>query len=180
MRAMPALRGLRGSVVGLSAAGLGMAGHVMAGGALATGPVVALATGGLVLLGIAMSGRPWTLPSLLTVLVGAQLVLHVLLAGAAHEHPMAGMSHDGLAPGIAMTSAHLVAAVLAALVLRRGERWCRGLVELIGRPVRAVQVAGLPLLRFRQLPLRPCPPGPMTQHLATSLSRRGPPALSPA
>ena len=178
MRTMPALRGLRGSVVGLSAAGLGIAGHAMAGGVLPGGTQMALVTAGLVLLGIAMSRRPWGLPSLLTVLIGAQVALHVVLADTAHAHSMAGMSHQGLAAGLLMTFAHLVAATVTALLLRQGERWCQALVELLGRSVRAVRVAVLPLLRFRQLPVRPAPASPVTRHLAHSLSRRGPPLFS--
>jgi hypothetical protein len=180
MRGMPALRGLRGSVVGLSAAGLGVLGHTMAGGALPSVSVVALVTAGLVLLGVAMSDRLWGLPSLLSVLLGAQLVLHVVLASSARaEMPaMPGMSHQGTVPGLAMTAVHVGAAVVAAALLRRGELWCQSLLHVLGRPVRAVLLAALPVPR----PPRPTAhPAPATGHhlqLSHSLSRRGPPAPS--
>ena len=183
MRDMPVrrgLRGLRGSVVGLSAAGLGLVGHTMAGGALPSAGVVALASAGLVLLGIAMSGREWGLPSLLTVLVGAQLAFHVVLAGGAQAqmHAMPGMSQPGMVPGVAMTGTHVAVAVVAALLLRRGELWCHALVELLGRPVRAIALVVVPLPRLRRLPAHAAPLGAPSRHLADSLSSRGPPALS--
>jgi hypothetical protein len=179
---MPALRGLRGSVVGLSAAVLGLLGHAMAGGALPSTTVVVLATGGLVLLGVSMSGRTWGLPSLLTVLVGAQLGLHVTLAGSAPQQmdAMPGMAHQGVVPGLAMTGVHLGAAVVAAALLRRGERWCCALVDLLGRPLRAIALVVLPVPRPRPLSAHPAPAGSRTRHLSPGLSRRGPPALSPA
>jgi hypothetical protein len=160
----------------------------MAGGALPSAPVVALATGVLVLLGVAMSGREWRLPSLLIVLVGAQLALHVALAGGAEaqSHAMPGMSHAGMAdmgtlPGLTMSAMHVGAAVLAAVLLRRGEQWCLSLVDLLGRPVRAIRMVVVPLPRQRRLPVQAPPPsGARTRHLSPSLSRRGPPALSPA
>jgi hypothetical protein len=190
MRDMPArlgpsgLRGLRGSVVGLSAAGLGLLGHTMAGGALPSAGVVTLATAGLVLLGVAMSGREWGLPSLLTVLVGAQLAFHVVLAGGAQVQArsqmsaMPGMSHEGTVPGIVMTGVHVAVAVVAAVLLRRGELWCQALLELLGRPVRAVALVVVPLPRQRRLPAHVAPLASLVEHLADSLSRRGPPALS--
>lgn len=190
MQDMPALRGLRGSVVGLSAAGLGLAGHTMAGGPLPSVPVVALATAALVLLGVTMSDRTWGLPSLLTVLVGAQLGFHVVLAGSAQAQAQApvhasmdampGMSHTGTVPGLAMTAAHLGAALLAAGLLRRGEQWCQALVALVCAPVRAIALTTLPLPRTRLLSAHPAPAQARTRHLSPSHSRRGPPALSPA
>jgi hypothetical protein len=177
---MLALRGLRGSVVGLSAAGLGLLGHTMAGGALPSVPVVALATAGLVLLGIAMSDRQWGLPSLLTVLVGAQLGFHLVLAGGAgaQMQAMPGMSHQGMVPGLTMTAAHVAAAAVAAIVLRRGELWCHALVELMSRPVRAIALAVVPLPRLRPVPIHAAAGGTSQLHLSDSLSRRGPPSLS--
>jgi hypothetical protein len=178
MRRMPALRGLRGSVVGLSAAGLGVAGHAMAGGMLPSGPMLAVATAGLVLLGVAMSARAWGLPSLLTVLVGAQLAFHVAMAGTSHAHAMAGMSHQGTVPGLEMAGAHLLAAVITAVLLLRGERWCEALIELLRRPLRAVLLTILPVLRPREISIHTADTTYVICHLAHSVSRRGPPALS--
>lgn len=180
MRDMLALRGLRGSVVGLSAAGLGVLGHSMAGGALPSLSVVAAATAGLVLLGVAMSDREWGLPSLLSVLLGAQLALHVVLASGARAKMagMPGMSHQGTVPGLAMTAVHVGAAVLAAALLRRGELWCQSLVHVLGRPLRAVLLVALPVPRPVLATAHPAPAGGHHLHLAHSLSRRGPPALS--
>jgi hypothetical protein len=176
---MPALRGLRGSVVGLSASGLGTLGHGMAGGMLPSAPVMALATSSLVALGVALSGRPWGLASLVAVLFGSQLALHVVLAGTADGQAMEGMSGDAV-PGASMTGAHLGAAVATAVVLRRGEQWCQALVGLLARPLRAVALTVLPLPLRRRLPVRGPARVPVRTRLASSLSRRGPPVLSPA
>ena len=178
MLGMPALRGLRGSVVGLSAAGLGIVGHAAAGGMLPSAPVTALATGCLVLLGIAMSSRPWDLPSLLAVLVGAQLALHVALAGGAPGHGMTGMPHQVVVPGSLMLAAHLAAAGATALLLRRGERWLLALVDLLRRPLQAVSLSLADLPRQAHPAVRhPAPVLAVTQ-LRHSVSRRGPPLSS--
>jgi hypothetical protein len=184
MPSMPALRGLRGSVVGLSACGLGLAGHAMAGGALPSPLTLAAVTAGFVVLGVAMSSRTWTLPSLLAVLVGAQALLHVLLAGSAQAHAMAAMpgmtATHGMAPDASMAAAHLVAAALAAVLLRRGELWCQSLVELLSRPLRAISLPALPAPLRRSLVTFSADTAPVSPLLVHSLSRRGPPALSPA
>lgn len=155
----------------------------MAGGALPSLSVVAAATAGLVLLGVAMSDREWGLPSLLSVLLGAQLGLHVVLASGARAEMstmagMPGMSHQGTVPGLAMTAVHVGAAVLAAALLRRGELWCQALVHVLGRPLRAVLLVALPVPRPVLATAHPAPASGHRLHLAHSLSRRGPPALS--
>ena len=178
MRDMPALRGLRGSVVGLSASGLGIVGHAAAGGMLPSATVMAVATGCLVLLGIAMSGRTWELPSLLSVLVGAQLVLHVVLAGGSTGHEMAAMSHELVVPGPLMVAAHLGSAGVAALLLRGGERWLLALVDLVRRPLQAGSLSVADLPRPARPALHHSARVPVVSLLLHSVSRRGPPASS--
>ena len=164
--------------MGLTASGLGIVGHAAAGGMLPSATVMAAATGCLVLLGIAMSGRTWELSSLMSVLIGAQLALHVVLADAAHAHTMAGMSDGGPASGIAMTGAHVTAAVVSALLLRRGERWLLALVDLLRRPLRAAAMSVRPVPRPGQLSVPTTWLGRSTSVLADCLSRRGPPLPS--
>jgi len=176
---MPALRGLRGSVVGLSASGLGIVGHAAAGGMLPSAPTMAAATGSLVLLGIAMSSRSWELPSLLAVLVGAQLALHVVLAGSgSHAHGMAGMSPALAVPGSLMLTAHLAAAGATALLLRRGERWLLALVDLLRRPLHAARLSVVDLPRQARQDARHAAPAVTVSDLLPGLYRRGPPLSS--
>ncbi len=163
--------------MGLSASGLGIVGHAAAGGMLPSATVMGVATGCLVLLGIAMSGRTWDLPSLLTVLVGAQLALHVVLAGGSAGHQMAAMSHDLVVPGPLMLAAHLGAAGAAALLLRGGERWLLALVDLLRRPLRAGTLSVPDLPRTSRPAVQHPALAPVVSLLMHSVSRRGPPLL---
>jgi hypothetical protein len=176
-----ALRLARGSAVGATAMGLALAGHVASGG---SAPASTTAVGLLALSvagSVALSGRRWTLAPLLTMLLGVQVVFHVAFGDHPSAAGMADHQHGAHSLSASMVLAHLLAAVAAALLLRRGESWCWRLVALLGRPVHVARVFGarpvatygvqtwrlvdgsLPVLRSRQL--------------ADAQPRRGPPAL---
>lgn len=180
---------LRGSVVGLSATGLALLGHVVGGGALPPGvPLAVLGSAG-VLVSVALSGRRWTLAPLLTVLLGSQVAAHVLLdsahpasavpAGGAGAHRHALVDH-AMSPGASLTmlAGHVAATALTALLLRRGEAWCWRLAALVAAPVRAARLLTGPVPASDMPSLR----GPVDRTLAifstllaTSQPRRGPP-----
>lgn len=142
-----AARWLRGTTVALAATGLGLVGHVAGGGSvLPTRPLLVLFAA-LVAGSVALSGRRWTLNPLLAVLLGTQVVFHVAFAGATHH--LAGLDHQMMGahnPSWRMTGAHVAAAVLTALLLRRGETWCWQLAALVTRPVRAARLLTSPSL----------------------------------
>jgi hypothetical protein len=173
-----ALRVLRGTAVGATAMGLALAGHVAGGGSLpalrTSFAVFSLAAAG----SIALSGRRWTLAELVTVLLGVQVFFHVafgnhaMLSGA-HSHAAHGLS-------VSMVTAHLLAAFVAALVLRRGESWCWQLMAFLRRPVQAVRAFGtvsVPDLVVTSLRAGDGPRSLRSLMLADVQPRRGPPAL---
>ncbi len=149
------------------------------------------------LVSVALSGHRWRMPSLLTVLLGAQVAMHVCFADmpqamhSAHAGhgdmgaSMTAFSHAAMSESGAAHSAtlmvvsHVVAALLTAMLLRRGEDWCWALVELLTRPLMLLAAAEVP---------PPTPPrrrpGPSLTGatrlllLADSQSRRGPPCLA--
>lgn len=175
-----ALRWLRGATVGLVATGLALAGHALGGGAApAAGPLSMIALAA-VLGSVALSGQRWSATALLGVLLGVQLAAHVVFAaGAAAAVPM---HHAPLAVhGLPMLAGHLAAAVLTALLLRRGETWCWRVTGLLSRPVRATRALDVPVMPWRPASgrriadrvavLRSC-------RLAWAQPRRGPPAVA--
>lgn len=176
-----AMRLLRGTTVGTTAMGLALAGHLVGGGSLPTSTtwvaVFALAVAG----GVALSGRRWTLPELLTLLLGVQVVFHV--AFGRHVMGSGAVGHNHAVPSMSssMLMGHLLAALGAALVLRRGESWCWRLAALLGRPVLVVRAfddlavpdVGLGSTRTGESRL----PWLRSLLLADAQPRRGPPAL---
>jgi hypothetical protein len=176
-----ALRLARGAAVGTTAMGLALAGHVARGGALPTpttaGALLALSVAG----SVALSGRRWTASALLTVLLGVQVVFHIAFgehraaAGVTdHQHVASGLS-------VSMVLAHVLAAMTAALLLRRGESWCWRLVALLSRPVHVARVFGSPAIPATLARPVPSADGPLpvlrSLQLADAHPRRGPPAL---
>jgi hypothetical protein len=119
-----ATRWVRGATVGWIASALSVGGHVLgAGGAPGLLPLTGL-TSAAVLAAVALSGVRWRVASLLALLLGTQVVFHVVLA-AAHAHPAvpAHSTHLAAAPGSVsgrMLALHLAAAVVTALLLRCG------------------------------------------------------------
>jgi hypothetical protein len=135
-----ALRVLRGTAVGATAMGLALAGHVSGGGSLPTLPasfaLLSLAATG----SIALSGRRWTFAELLTLLLGAQVFFHVAFGN--HATSVGAHSHAAHSLSFSMVAAHTLAAVAAALVLRRAETWCWQVTAFLGRPVQVVRAFG--------------------------------------
>jgi hypothetical protein len=172
---------VRSAVVALSAVGLALLGHLAAGGstpALGTLTVPVLV---LLLVSYGLSGRRWTVGPLVAVLLGAQGFFHVAFADAA-THGHGGFAGAGSpAPGhpaLPMLAGHVGAALLAALLLRRGEDWLWGLVALLALAWRTARIAAprpVPATRTLARSL----PGevPAALHLLEdAVARRGPPA----
>jgi hypothetical protein len=137
---------VRAAVVGLSASGLALLGHLAAGGTTPAPGQLVLVVLAVLVVSLTLSARRWTVGPLLAVLLGSQALFHVAFssAGAAHVH---GGQHVAVAssmpghPGLLMLVGHGVAALLTALLLRRGEDWLWGLVALLARACRVVRVA---------------------------------------
>ena len=161
------LRWARGSCVGLAATGLAGAGHALAGGLLPGAGHLGTLLAGSVVTAVALSGRRWQLPSLLSVLLGAQVVLHYGFAHGAHH------AHGSPA---AMVSAHVTAALLTSLLLRRGEDWCWSLVDLLTRAWRTVRLLLPPVPAPRRTGCPTTVTPSVEDRLSACLPRRGPPA----
>jgi hypothetical protein len=122
-------RWLRGSVVGLSATALAIAGHALEGAPAPAVPVIAGIAFAAVLVSVVLSRVRWGLGSLLVVLTASQLVFHLALAGGVAD---TGASWSVLA-------AHSAAALLTAVVLHRGEDACWRVADSLARPARALR-----------------------------------------
>jgi hypothetical protein len=101
---------------------------------------------GLSASGLALSARRWTVGPLLAVLLGSQVLFHVAFSGAgtAHVHVGQHVTSESAMPGhpwLLMLVGHGVAALLTALLLRRGEDWLWGLMALLARAWRVVHAA---------------------------------------
>jgi hypothetical protein len=160
--------------------GLSVGGHVVAGGSLPASATAVTLLGLAVAGSVALSGRRWTVSSLVSVLLGVQVVCHVALAGHAAGHLATG-SHAAHGVSASMVVAHVLAALVTAALLSRGESWCWRLVALLSRPV---HVARLFTARTpRALGARSLPPavGSLAVQrcllLVDAQPRRGPPAL---
>jgi hypothetical protein len=144
--AVGVLRSVRAAVVALSASGLALLGHLAAGGATPPPGQLVLAVLAVLVVSLPLSARRWTVGPLLAVLLGSQAVFHVAFSGAsaAHvhgaPHVTSGSAMSGH-PWLLMLVGHGVAALLTALLLRRGEDWLWGLMALLARAWRVVSVA---------------------------------------
>jgi hypothetical protein len=137
---------VRGTIVGLCAVLLGAGGHALVSGMTPSSSSLAVVTVVAVVVGVAMSGHRWRLPSLFAVLCGTQLVFHVVMSRGAddsmkamHQQTPAGLSQHP----VMMVGAHVVAALVSAALLERGEQWCWQLVELLTRPLRVTTLVPL-------------------------------------
>ena len=180
--AVGVLRSVRAAVVGLSASGLALLGHLAAGGTAPPPGQLVLAVVAVLVVSLALSARRWTIGPLLAVLLGSQAVFHVAFSGAGATHVHGGqheMSSPAMPghPWLVMLVWHGVAALLTALLLRRGEDWLRGLVALLTRAWLVVRVAAEePVVahRTRAMP-RPGDVGLVLDLLEHAVARRGPP-----
>ena len=175
------LRVARGAVVGATAMGLSVGGHILAGGALPA-PATAAA-----LLGRhgggqhrperpALDGLPRWCPCCSVSRSSATWRWPAIRRGhlANHRHAAHGVSAS-------MVAAHVLAALVTAVLLSRGESWCWRLVALLSRPV---HVAALLTARTPQAFGAPSPapavgslPVLRSLLLGDAQPRRGPPAL---
>jgi hypothetical protein len=155
--------------------------------------------GGVLAVTLVLAGHERSLPTILGGLLGGQFVLHSLYAaatGPALPAPDAGSAgHHVIAEapghesGLAMTLAHVAAAVVSAWWLRRGERaaWslARRIADLADRPVRVLLAlfAGFePAAAPPRISLIPAVGETSTVGLVLRhvVVRRGPPARSRA
>ena len=124
-------RWLRGSAVGLCATALATAGHALEGGPAPALPVTAGLALVAVLVSVALSRVRWGLGSLLLVLLVAQLVFHVALSGGVAD----------IGASWSMVMGHAAAALMTAVLLRRGPDACWRVAYIVTRPARALRAA---------------------------------------
>ena len=141
-----------------------------------------LAVLAVLVVSLALSARRWTVGPLLAVLLGSQALFHVAFsgAGAAHVHDGQHMMSATAMPGhpwLLMLVGHGVAALLTALLLRRGEDWLWDLVALLARAWRVVRIASdepVAVDRSRAMPRSGDVPA-VLDLLEHAVARRGPP-----
>jgi hypothetical protein len=181
------LRSVRAAVVGLSASGLALLGHLAAGGTSPPPGQLVLVVLAVLVVSRALSARRWTIGPLLAVLLGSQALFHVAFsgAGAGHVHGGQKVAGESAMPGhsgVLMLVGHGVAALLTALLLRRGEDWLWGLVALLARAWRVVRVAAeepVAAARSRAMPRSSDVPA-VLDLLEHAVAPRGPPEPMPA
>lgn len=157
---------VRGVATGLLTAALAVAAHGAGGGLLPNGATMALlavlaSTAGAVAVTIPRANAPRHLFGVLAI---GQLLAHVLLSAAGHQH--AGTS------GVAMLAAHVLAVVAGAALIGAGDRLWRALSCAVRAAVRVgsrVTVLATAVVHPADQPLR------SALLLAASMSHRGPP-----
>jgi hypothetical protein len=161
--------------------GLAVGGHIAGGGQLPTSAsavaLLCLSVAGCV----ALSGRRWTTASLVTVLLGVQVVFHIALARHESAASMAHLDHSAHSVSATMVVAHVLAACVTAVLLSSGEAWCWRLVALLSRPVQALRWFDSRAVPITGVRLLPSPEGrlPVLRSLllADAQPHRGPPSL---
>lgn len=180
MPAAPVFRLARAVVFAAVCVALGAVGHMLA--SHASVPLMAVVAGfaGIAVVAVVLAGHERSLTTILIGLLGGQFALHALFAAAQHGQSPHGPLSSGTAHGgYAMTLAHVVAAVVSAWWLRRGERaiWglARKIVATAGRRLRVLLVPP-PMGPLVRLPVpASATPGRRVQVLRYVVSRRGPP-----
>lgn len=171
-------RHARALALALASFGLGLAGHLEAGGHATSGVGLAFAAGWCALSGWSYSRSRLSGGQVGGVLLANQVVMHLALAigsasamtsvvnadcsqadGVMTMAPIAGTGSPAAAmqmlPSGWMLLAHLLATVFAAGAIVLVEAVCLGLVTLARRFDRIVAVAGRPPLLLRRRPLPP-------------------------
>lgn len=176
-------RVLRAAAFAVVCLGLGLGAHVLAQG-MPDAESIGLGLAAGFAAAVPLSGRERTLGTILPLLAGVQVVLHLLFAMAPDAlvggHPAWHEHGGGLTPSVGMLVAHAWAAGLTAIWLARGEaalwRLLRGLavrlIRLLTGPALPGYVAPVRMRTDRARPLRSATP----RHV---ISRRGPP-ITPA
>lgn len=180
----------RGFFVGLAVIAIAVVGHVLAGGTADVRSlkfvVLALAA---VPVAVRLSSREWTTWRLITVLATAQVIIHVALQvrlfAASDMTSMPGMhgmnmTADGpFSPQSTMFFAHVIAVVITALILRRGEDLVLGIRTRLASTF-AVRFGSVRLPALRPLLVRAVARPESLRHLpvlAGAVTRRGPPLM---
>jgi hypothetical protein len=191
-RALRRARLLRGLVVSASGGGLGIGGHLLAGGPLPLSPglllLLAVAAGACTML----SDRQWSFWRLLLALGGVQVLVHeamgLQMGGGMGTGQSAGhLGAGGVASsasvgsnGWVMLAAHAGAAVATAWLLRQGEALFWRLLERL-RPRRRWPTTTSPVgLALPAAASTGPSPARLLLCLAGCLARRGPPSLTAA
>jgi hypothetical protein len=115
-------------------------GHVLAGGAAVTAPALLIGVAGAFVLAAVLSGRERGPEVIIGATAAAQILLHELFATSAPPSALQTDHVHGGMPGVGMTVAHLVLAVVSGWWLYRGESAFWLMVRLWG-------MAPLPKLR---------------------------------
>ncbi|MER6946754.1 hypothetical protein ABT294_22240 [Nonomuraea sp. NPDC000554] len=115
-------------------------GHALAGGAPVTAPTLFAGVVAAFVLAFVLSGRERGPEVIIGVTAGAQILLHELFSRTAPISVASAEHTHGGTPGVGMTVAHLVVAVLSGWWLHRGESAFWLMVRLWG-------MAPLPKLR---------------------------------
>ena len=206
----PLLRLGRAGVFSAVCVALAAAGHAVVSDAPVAFWALTVGFAGLMALSVTLAGHERAFPTILGGLLGGQFMLHALFSATGPEPPApaplpvpgsGGSGGPGAVdadhhltalgahqPGLSMMLAHYVAALLAALWLRRGERavWTltRQVAALAGRPARALLTAAArttSIIGPVRVPVTATvtvrPAGRMLRH---ALLRRGPPLRSTA
>lgn len=168
-------------------------GHSLTSPAAVPGWAIIVGFAGLLVVAGVLAGHERSLATIMGGLLGGQFVLHSLFANASapvEHHVQTDMAAPAHGSGPGMTLAHVVAAVISAWWLRRGERtaWAltRRLAAQVGRPVRdllaVLLAAAEPVAPPVRTPMRraPVPIGPTGRVLRHEVVRRGPPHRSRA
>jgi hypothetical protein len=178
-----ALRVCRGVVLAVTSAALAVAAHAVAGGGVPDAVSTVLLTIGVAVIGVAMASRRRSTGAILIVLGAAQLAMHLLLSFDTTTMPGMGMQVTGQAGppfgGIAMLSAHALAAVLTAFLLAKADAAVFAVAAALARLLPTLLAA--PPVTAGPARLRPGA-APRASSTAVSLwrdnARRGPPVAA--
>ncbi len=179
---MPPLRSVRASIFATVCVILTCLGHFTASGRPIAVWAVGAAFAGTLGFAYVLAGHERSLATIMGGLLGGQFVLHTLFT-AGHAHHAAGrpvVHDDDASGGLGMTLAHLLAAVVSAWWLRRGERGAWLLARLAAGALLRPLLLSLQVAEVLDGPavvpgeaVLPRPRSPVLRHV---LVLRGPPA----
>jgi hypothetical protein len=160
---------VRGVTTGLLTAALAVAAHGAGGGMLPSGAAMSLLAVLAVTVGALTTtiGHTSTPRLLLALLAAGQLLGHVLLSTAGHQHT------SSAPPAVAMLVAHVLATVAGASLIGAGERLWRALSRAVRAAVRVV--CAVVAVQTMAVAHRADQPRHSALLLAASVSHRGPP-----
>ena len=157
---------------------LSLAGHASASGSV-PGPL-GLAFAAVVCAGLTTvaAGRRRSWAWLTAFLLGTEALLHVIfvVSDSTHAHGSGGMM--AAVPSTGMVAGHVVASLVAAVVLMHGEATLRAWSRLLAAAFGAVVPALAPVSARSTPPVRNPALSPRGTVLSRNLARRGPPVTS--